>query len=320
MSAGVSVIICCYNSASRIPDTLNYIASQDISASVPWEVIVVDNASTDDTRATAQSAWQKYNRNDIAFKIIDQPVLGLSYAREKGIQTACYDFLIFCDDDNWLYENYVAKVFDIMSKDPKIGVLGGCGIFEPEEPVNTPIIQHKISYVNGPQPWAGTEHWVYGAGAAYSKAALNKLNQIGWRPITTGRQGNKLTAGEDVEFCFMVYLLGYTITSSELLLFKHFVPLKRQNLHYILRLVFGQAYSYVLLLSYLKIINNRPASIQSDLRSLLLTTTKGLMYMVWRVAIKNILVLKPLSFDQKKTVTSAMRHPHVGDQKLPAYC
>ena len=42
---------------------------------------------------------------------IDENRAGLSFAREQGIHKANYDIVLFCDDDNWLDENYVSYVF-----------------------------------------------------------------------------------------------------------------------------------------------------------------------------------------------------------------
>ena len=53
MAEGVSVVICCYNSAERLPRTLTHLAAQRVSEKLPWEVIVIDNASQDKTGEVA---------------------------------------------------------------------------------------------------------------------------------------------------------------------------------------------------------------------------------------------------------------------------
>ena len=52
-SSGISCLICTYNGASRLAETLTCLARQVLPAGTPWEVILVDNASTD---ATAERA------------------------------------------------------------------------------------------------------------------------------------------------------------------------------------------------------------------------------------------------------------------------
>jgi hypothetical protein len=54
---GVSVVICSYNGALRLATVLSHLAAQEAGAGTPWEVIVVDNASTDGTADTARRCW-----------------------------------------------------------------------------------------------------------------------------------------------------------------------------------------------------------------------------------------------------------------------
>src|SRR5260221_14664859 len=57
--AGVSVVICCYNSAARLPETLKHLARQVVPPSIPWEGILVNKASRDDTTDVAARVWKE---------------------------------------------------------------------------------------------------------------------------------------------------------------------------------------------------------------------------------------------------------------------
>ena len=57
---GISIIICCYNSASRLEKTIQHIALQK-QVSFSFEVVLVDNKSTDKTSSVAQELFSKYN-------------------------------------------------------------------------------------------------------------------------------------------------------------------------------------------------------------------------------------------------------------------
>jgi glycosyltransferase involved in cell wall biosynthesis len=61
MQPGVSIIICCHNSAKLLPQTLAHLKAQKNEANVAWEVIVVDNASTDETSRVSLSLWPEYD-------------------------------------------------------------------------------------------------------------------------------------------------------------------------------------------------------------------------------------------------------------------
>ena len=280
MTEGVSIIVCCFNSAKRLPNTLKHLAEQQVPDNIPWEIIVVDNASTDDISSVAIAQWEKNQVLGVEFRVIKQPIPGLSNAREKGFIEARYEFLLFCDDDNWLCSDYVNTAFKIMSSDPLIGALGGCGIFEPEQPINTQIEKYKTVYVNGSQTWAANEHWVYGAGALYRKSLLIALKNRGWEQITSDRIGNKLICGGDVEICFMLYLTGYQILSDNRLTFKHYVPIKRQSLRYISDLSFWISYSHVLLTGYIALMNKDKRPIQKILNGWFMAQTLTLMRLI----------------------------------------
>jgi glycosyltransferase involved in cell wall biosynthesis len=304
MELGVSIIICCYNSASRLPETIKHIASQQVPGNIPWEVIIVDNASTDNTAVVAQNEWDRHHVNGINFKIIKQPIPGLSNARDKGLETAAYEYLLFCDDDNWLLNGYVERLFKIMKTDDNIGVLGGCGIFEPEQPVNQQIEKFASHYVNGPQTWAEKEYWVYGAGSTYRKSLLLMLKQQGWQQITTGRIGKVLLSGEDVEICMMLHLMGYKIKADDDLKFKHFVALKRQNLSYIINLAYWLSYSSVLLNTYYVFLNGDKRDIDDINKSWLHSAAKTFIKSMLLTVFKKFIKWQSITIEKKISLNS----------------
>ncbi|WP_428328420.1 glycosyltransferase [Mucilaginibacter sp.] len=277
MEPGISVILCCYNSSLRLPETIKHLAGQQVSPNIPWEVIVVNNASTDNTREVARQEWAKYNVPHTGFTILDQPTPGKNYAFKTGVNHAKYAYVLTCDDDNWLAPNYIEKAFGIMSADPKIGALGAHAVFAPQEPLNKEIANFTNFFVNGPQTWVAKDHWVYGAGSVYRKSILQDLFNNGWQQVTTGRTGTSLICGEDVEICFMIYLSGYKIVADDKLLFKHFVPAQRQKLAYIVSLSFWLSYTNVLLNSYFAILNNDERPIKQIMDNWFKGATKTLL-------------------------------------------
>src|SRR5687767_6070519 len=121
---GVSVIICCYNSASRISETLRHLANQNVPSGIHWEVILVDNGSTDNTQEVAQNFWI-VECSSVPLKIVREEKPGLSHARERGITESRYDIIIFCDDDNLLCDTYIQRASYVMASDNRIGIAGG---------------------------------------------------------------------------------------------------------------------------------------------------------------------------------------------------
>ena len=54
------MILCCYNSAKRLPLTLKHLAEQNVDSNIAWEVLIVDNASTDHTVALVNDLVSEY--------------------------------------------------------------------------------------------------------------------------------------------------------------------------------------------------------------------------------------------------------------------
>jgi len=121
---GVSVIMCCYNSAERIEETLDFLYAQKIKGDFPWEIIIVNNASTDNTKQLV-SRIQQTHRDQYRLCLVDELSPGLSSARKKGVAESTYDLLIFCDDDNHFDANYVDEAYRLMSQKPEVGIAGG---------------------------------------------------------------------------------------------------------------------------------------------------------------------------------------------------
>ncbi|MBK6397553.1 MAG: glycosyltransferase [Bacteroidetes bacterium] len=60
---GISIVICCYNSESRIKETLEALQMQEVGNDIKWEVLLVDNNSTDKTIEVSEMIWKKRQRH-----------------------------------------------------------------------------------------------------------------------------------------------------------------------------------------------------------------------------------------------------------------
>jgi len=246
---GISVIICCYNSAGRLPDTLKHLALQEVPLDVEWEIIVVNNASTDNTKDVAQAEWARYNLRNIELKEVNEPTPGLNYARKKGIDESNYEYLIFCDDDNWLCKDYIFKVYDIFELMPEVGMIGGVGeaAFE-SSPPKWFLEMEGFGYAVGVEGRnTGYVNSVYGAGMAIRKFLFLSIINKGISFVLTDRNGASLSSGGDSEISLLMNLAGQKIYLDTSLRFKHFLTAKRLDWKYYLRLrrSFGKANAYL---------------------------------------------------------------------------
>lgn len=115
----VSVITPAYNSADVIAETIASVLKQDYQE---WEMIIVDDGSTDGLSQVVNEFAQKDER----IKLFRQANAGASAARNTGIKNSSYDWLLFLDADDWVREDYLTKMISILQDDPSIDVVH-CG-------------------------------------------------------------------------------------------------------------------------------------------------------------------------------------------------
>lgn len=258
---GISVILCCYNSAKRLPETLAHLARQQFDCGLDWELILVNNNSTDNTALLAEQIWSSLGSPTL-LKIIDQVKSGLSHAREKGMQMAKFDLLLWCDDDNWLCDNYIQTAYTIMKDNPSIGALGGwCeAAFEKEKPEWFDA-QAKYFAVSKQGRQSGDitnkKGCVYGAGMVLRKSHWIELKKQGFKHLLSDRVGKKLSSGGDTEYCYALRLMGYKIWFNEGLYFQHFMSNERLHLEYVSRMRKAMAHSNFVLWPYLDLLQEQ---------------------------------------------------------------
>ena len=245
---GVSVIICCHNSANKIGPTLNSLATQQQQPGLDYEIILVDNNCSDNTVQIATQCWDLSGK-PFHFSIVKQPQAGLSYARQKGISAANFDYVILCDDDNWLCNDYLQKTITIFEKMPDVALIGGVGeaVFESSPPAWFQQLNGFGYAVGNEGRSAGYVESVYGAGMAIRKPVFEKLMNEGMAFILTDRKGSALSSGGDVEICLIFNKAGYKIYMDTDLRFKHFITANRLQWSYYLQLrkAFGVATAYL---------------------------------------------------------------------------
>lgn len=113
-----SVIICSRNRSEDLGRTLRELLAALESAAEDWEVVVVDNASTDDTSEVARRAL---GNGGI---VVVEERLGLSHARNRGVREASGDVLVFIDDDITVGDTWV-ETYERVFRDPDVAAAGG---------------------------------------------------------------------------------------------------------------------------------------------------------------------------------------------------
>lgn len=105
----VSIIVPVYNVENYLEECLDSILSQTYKN---YELILINDGSTDSSRAIID----RYKK-DSRIIIIDQKNMGLSEARNRGIQAASGEFITFIDSDDWISAEYLENMVFCMLKE-----------------------------------------------------------------------------------------------------------------------------------------------------------------------------------------------------------
>ena len=227
---GVTIVICFYNAAARIVPTLQHIIDQSGRNHLNTELVLVNNASTDDSDRIIKETMQGFSL--FPWKIVHEKTPGLANARLCGLKNVAFDILLYCDDDNWLDVDYVNKAELILRNDSSIGILGGLGRAVSSMPIPDWFENVQNYYAVGPQMPArgrviGSRNVVYGAGMLIRKSVFEELLTAGFVFQSLGRTKSNLSAGEDSELCLAVQIMGYHIYYDDSLTFSHFIEPRR---------------------------------------------------------------------------------------------
>jgi glycosyltransferase involved in cell wall biosynthesis len=109
----ISVVIPLYNKATSISSTLECVLNQNFT---DWEVVVVDDGSTDDSANIVSSM------GDSRIRLIRQPNAGVSAARNRGAIEAEGEFIAFLDADDEWDNDYLATQYELTQKYPDCDV------------------------------------------------------------------------------------------------------------------------------------------------------------------------------------------------------
>jgi glycosyltransferase involved in cell wall biosynthesis len=195
-SPKISAIICTHNRDTYLGAAIDTLLHQDFDDE--YEVIVVDNGSTDDTSAVVQ-ARQPHPRLSYVY----EATLGLSAARNAGAQAAQGEILAYLDDDAEASPQWLQALYRVYGDHPKVAIAGGrVTLLWPPGAAPPPWLSASMSgnlgaYDLGPEPVWITQPGLTPRGLNYS---LRKsfLDAIGGFDLKLGRVGKNLLSNEEL--------------------------------------------------------------------------------------------------------------------------
>jgi glycosyltransferase involved in cell wall biosynthesis len=235
----ISVIVCTYNRNDYILKALNSLARQTLPAD-QYEIVIVNNNSTDNTDTLCQTFLQKYRQQRNCFYFIETQQ-GLSYARNRGIVESSGDILVFMDDDAQADENFLQEICHFFETTPDAKACGGriYPDFESKQPewmsrFLLPLTS-TLDKGNKIKLFKGTKYPV-GANMAFKKEVFQ---QYGMFNPDLGRKGNNLDGSEEKDIFFKLKKDRKKIYYLPFATIKHQVPDKRLTFEFFKRQAIG---------------------------------------------------------------------------------
>lgn len=167
MRPRVSILVCTRNRARSLSGTLESLAA--IQSDIPWEAVLLDNASTDDTADILKAACARNDRLRYAY----EAQLGLGAARDSGWRQCEGDIVALSDDDCYFDPDYVDNLVKVFEEHPQVGVVGGrILLFDPDDAPLTIDLREEPDDI-APYSILRTGA-LHGANLAFRKVALEK--------------------------------------------------------------------------------------------------------------------------------------------------
>lgn len=140
-SPRVSVVIPCYNYAHFLQDAVESVLRQTFT---DFEVIIVNDGSPDDTKEVAEDIIRRNPGHRI--KLVNQPNMGVSAARNAGIGAAQGEYVLPLDADDMLKPEYLDKVLLPLLAEPEIDLAYS---WSQKTGTEDSIVQyHEFTYIN----------------------------------------------------------------------------------------------------------------------------------------------------------------------------
>lgn len=196
----VSVVLCTYNRSAGLEIVLGALERQAGLDRYRWEVLVVDNNSTDGTRAVVES---KIAAGKLALRYSFEGIQGKSRAMNRGIDETRAPIVVFTDDDVTIPERWLAALLAPFD-DPECAGVGGAvtPYWEAEIPrwasASEPYrMMGGIVQYSNPAAFGPVGAPPIGANCAYRREMFRKHGVF---RLDLGHSGNLPIPGEDIEF------------------------------------------------------------------------------------------------------------------------
>lgn len=168
----LSVLICTRDRARSLDATLESIFAQRLSGDYEYEVVVVDNASSDGTKEVVE---RHQASSPGVIRYLFEPVPGLSRSRNAALAAVSGDVVVFTDDDVLVSRNWLDEIAAEFESDPELWMLGG-RVLPARENLQKVALQESTERQRFVHPHGGT--FVMGANMAFRRDLFDRIGRF----------------------------------------------------------------------------------------------------------------------------------------------
>jgi glycosyltransferase involved in cell wall biosynthesis len=227
----LTAVVCTRNRAARLELCLRRLLRQSAPRGA-YEILVVDNGSTDGTA----DVCRRFEPDGV--RRIEEPVVGLSPARNAGWQAARGAYVGYLDDDGQAEETWIAAAAEVFSTvRPEPAWTGGAIDLDWEVPppswLDRPLWEclGHLDYGSPPR-WLEPDERLGGGNSFFPRAWLERLGGFDTR---LGRQGDALLSGEETQLQRRIEAAGGRLYYRPDIRMRHHVPAERATPSYFYR-------------------------------------------------------------------------------------
>lgn len=236
----ISAIVCTYNRKILLSYCIESLVNQDLQQ-VNYEIIIVDNNSTDDTKELIYKFMSVYPN----IKYILEKINSSSIARNTGTTNSSGKYITFLDDDSKVPPNYLSKILSAFDEvKPTPVVVGGKIIPYYLEPKPEWFLDSYETRTKGEKPcFLQKEKTAFFSGSNMS-LPKNILEEFNGFSSDYGPKGDKFSYGEDTELMKRIFQVYPLFWYDPLIITNHYVSPIKFSIKYRLSRAFLSGYSY----------------------------------------------------------------------------
>ena len=209
--ADVSIVLCTRNRCEQLRQALAVMRDLDRPPHAQCEIVVVDNDSSDRTRAVIDGFASS---SPHAVRYVFEGMRGLAYARNAGVRASSAAIIACTDDDCLVARDWIARLVDEFARQTSVGVIGGR--VELHDTRDAPLATRTALDARAVGSVEDVFALMIGCNLAFRREVFDA---IGGYDVRFGRPAG--TTGDDMDFVYRALRHGFAVAYSPLPVVKH---------------------------------------------------------------------------------------------------